>query len=109
MRMVGLPMAITLLVLLVGPVGAQEVGRSQDGFYSGESDGQYSGQWSGQVNPRVDGRPNRNEGLPPSAADKDNRTFDNPIYPGDCAEAEMLNPDARPGWQARVRSACGGN
>jgi hypothetical protein len=51
----------------------------------------------------------RNEGLPPSAADKDNGTFDNPIYPGDCAEAEMLNSDARPGWQARVRSACGEN
>ena len=106
MRIVGLPMAITLLVLLVGPVGAQQVGRSQDGFYSGESDGQYSGQWSGQVDPRVDGRPNRNEGLPPSAADRDNRRFDNPIDPGDCAEAEMLNPDARRGWQRRVGSAC---
>jgi hypothetical protein len=109
MRMVGLPMAVTLLVLLVDPVGAQEVGRSQDGFYSGESDGQYSGQWSGQVDPRVDGRPNRNEGLPPSAADRDNRRFDNPIDPGDCAEVDSLSPDARPGWQARVRSACGEN
>jgi hypothetical protein len=107
MRMVGLPMAVTLLVLLVGPGGAQEVGRSQDGFYSGESDGQYSGQWSGQVNPRVDGRPNRNEGLPPSAADKGNRIYDNPIDPQDCREVEMLAPDARPGWQARVRAACG--
>ena len=106
MRMVGLPMAVTLLVLLAGPVGAQEVGRSQDGHYSGESDGQYSGQGSGQVDPRVDGRPNRNEGLPPSVADKDNRRFDNPIDPGDCAEAEMLNPDARRGWQRRVGSAC---
>src|ERR1700722_3741491 len=106
MRMVGLPMAAILLALLVGPVGAQEVGRSQDGFYSGESDGQYSGQRSGQVDPRVDGRPNRNEGLPPSAADKDNRMFDNPIDSGDCAEAEMLNPDARRGWQRRVGSAC---
>jgi hypothetical protein len=106
MRMIGLPMATTLLALLVGPVGAQEAGRSQDGFYSGESDGQYSGQWSGQVDPRVDGRPNRNEGLPPSPADKDNRTFDNPIDSGDCAEAEMLNPDARRGWQRRVGCAC---
>jgi hypothetical protein len=32
MRMVGLPIAVTLLVLLVGPTGAQEVDRSQDGF-----------------------------------------------------------------------------
>jgi hypothetical protein len=82
MRLFGLPIAVTLLALLVGPAAAQEVGRSQDGFYSGEADGQYSGQWSGQVNPRVDGRPSRNEGLPPSAADKGNRRFDNPIDSG---------------------------
>jgi hypothetical protein len=106
MRMFRSPMAVILVVLLAGPAGAQEVGRSQDGFYSGQSSGQYSGQWYGQVNPRVDGRPNRNEGLPPSAADNDNRRFDNPIDPGDCTEAEMLNPDARPGWQRRVRRAC---
>jgi hypothetical protein len=41
--------------------------------------------------------------------DRDNRRFDNPIDPGDCAEVDSLNPDARPGWQARVRSACGEN
>jgi len=105
MRLVGLPKVIALL-LLVGPAAAQEVGRSQDGYYSSESDGQYSSQWSGQVNPRVDGRGSRNEGLPPSAADKDNRVFENPIDPGDCAEAEMLNPDARRGWQRRVGRAC---
>jgi hypothetical protein len=106
MRVVGLPMAVTLLALLVNPAGAQDVGRAQDGFYSGQSNGQYSGQWDGQVDSRVDGRASRNEGLPPSAADNGNRRFDNPIDPGDCAEAEMLKPDARPGWQARVRSAC---
>jgi hypothetical protein len=106
MRVVGLPMTVTLLALLVSPAGAQDVGRAQDGFYSGQSDGQYSGQWDGQVDSRVDGRASRNEGLPPSAADKDNRRFDNPIDPGDCAEAEMLNPDARPGWQRRVGRAC---
>jgi hypothetical protein len=106
MRTVGLPAAVTLLLLLVGPAGAQGIGRPQDGFYSGQSDGQYSGQWSGQVNARVDGRASRNEGLPPSAADKGNRRFDNPIDPGDCAEAEMLKPDARPGWQRRVGGAC---
>jgi hypothetical protein len=106
MRVLRLPIAITLTALLVSPAGAQDVGRAQDGFYSGQSNGQYSGQWYGQVNPRVDGRPNRNEGLPPSAADKDNRRFDNPIDPGDCAEAQLLNPDARPGWQRRVGRAC---
>ena len=56
MRTVGLSMAITLLALLVGPALAQDVGRSQDGFYSGQSNSQYSGQWSGQADPRVDGR-----------------------------------------------------
>ena len=106
MRLFRPPMAVILVVLFAGPAGAQDVGSPQDGFYSGQSNGQYSGQWYGQVNPRVDGRPNRNEGLPPSAADKDNRRFDNPIDPGDCAEAEMLNPDARPGWQRRVGRAC---
>jgi hypothetical protein len=59
MRVFGLPMAVTLLALLVSPAGAQDVGRPQDGFYSGQSNGQYSGQWDGQVDSRVDGRASR--------------------------------------------------
>jgi hypothetical protein len=106
MRVVGLVIVVTLPALLVCPAGAQDVGRPQDGFYSGQSNGQYSGQWNGQVDTRVDGRGSRNEGLPPSASDNSNRRFDNPIDPGDCAEAEMLRPDARRGWQERVRNAC---
>jgi hypothetical protein len=46
------------------------------------------------------------EGLPPSAADKDNSTFDNPLNANDCAEVNVLAPDARPGYQARVQDAC---
>jgi hypothetical protein len=84
------------------PVVAQQSGRPQDGFYSGQSNGQYSG----QVDERVDGRGSHNEGLPPSAADKSNRTFDNPLNASDCAEASSLAPDARPGYQARVQDAC---
>ena len=80
----------------------REYGRPEDAF----SSGQYSGQHSGQYNGRVDGRASHNEGLPPSTADRANRTFDNPIDPGDCAEVDSLKPDARPGWQARVYSAC---
>ena len=80
---------------VLAPSAAQEYGRLQvqyvDQFYNG----------------RIDGRPNHNEGLPPSAADKGNRIYDNPIDPHDCAEVEMLAPDARPRWQARVRAACG--
>jgi len=84
------------------PVIAQQSGRLQDGFYSGQSNGQYSG----QVNPRVDGRGSHREGFPPSAADRFNRTFDNPLSVQDCAEVDTFAPDARPGWQARVRYAC---
>jgi hypothetical protein len=87
------------------PSIAQQYGRPQDGF----SSGQYSGQFSGQYDGRVDGRASQNEGLPPSAADKNNRTFDNPLDPSDCAEVNSVSPDARPGWQARVRAACGEN
>jgi hypothetical protein len=85
---------------------AQDYGRPQDGFYPGQSNGQYSGQSNGQVDLRVDGRGSRNEGLPPSAADRSNRTVDNPVAASDCAEVNSISPDVRPGWQARVRSAC---
>jgi hypothetical protein len=97
--------ALFLLVLVVSlsSASAQQLGRPQDGFYSGQWSGQYSGQWNG----RVDGRPNRREGLPPSAADKSNGRFDNPIDAYDCAEVDALKPDALPGYQARVRQACG--
>ena len=75
------------------------VGRPQDGFYSGQA--------NGQVDTRIDGRANHNEGLPPSAADRANRIFDNPVNQTDCVEVDAIAPDARPGWQARVRAACG--
>ena len=88
------------------PLAAQDVGRPQDGFYWGQANGQYDGQSNGQVDPRVDGRGSHNEGLPPSVADRNNRTFENPISQGDCAEVDAIAPDAHPGWQARVRAAC---
>jgi hypothetical protein len=78
---------------------AQQEGRQQDGFYSG--------QVNAQIDERVDGRANKNEGLPPSVADKGNRAYDNPVRPDDCAEVDAQKPEARPGWQARVRAACG--
>ncbi len=62
---------------------------------------------NGPVDLRVDGRPNKRVGLPPSAADKSNRTHDNPIYESDCAEAYQLNPNARGRYQSRVLRACG--
>ena len=98
--------AVLIFVGLAMPVSAQSVGRSQDGFYSGQYSGQYNGQYNGQSNPRVDGRGSHNEGFPPSAADKGNRYFDNPIRLSDCDEVDAFAPDARPGWQARVRAWC---
>jgi hypothetical protein len=95
------------LMAIAGAIGATWPSRAQVNMqYSGLSNGQYSGQANGQVDLRVDGRPNRNEGLPPSVADKANYKFQNPIHPNDCNEVEAINPDARPYWQARVRSAC---
>jgi hypothetical protein len=93
--------ALILSILIVSQlsVSAQQVGRPQDGFYSGQS--------NGQVDARVDGRASKNEGLPPSAADRGNSTFDNPISANDCVEVEALNPNVRPGYQVRVREACG--
>jgi hypothetical protein len=98
--------AFSVLTPSVAQQYGREYGRPQDGFVSGQYSGQVSGQYSGQYDSRVDGRASHNEGLPPSAADKGNGRFDNPIYPGDCAEAQSLKPDARPGWQARVYNAC---
>jgi hypothetical protein len=95
-----------VLVGLAAPTAAQETGRAQDGFYSGQSNGQSNGQYNGQVDERVDGRGSHSEGLPPSAADKSNRTFDNPLNANDCAEVNALAPNARPAYQARVQDAC---
>lgn len=62
---------------------------------------------NGPVDLRVDGRPNKRVGLPPSAADKGNSTRENPVYESDCAEVRQLNPNVRQPYQSRVRRACG--
>ena len=90
------------IVAISAPVAAQQSGRPQDGFYAGQSNSQYSR----QVDERVDGRGSHREGLQPSAADKDNGTFDNPLNANDCAEVNALAPDALPRYQARVQDAC---
>jgi hypothetical protein len=95
--------AVPLAFPVLAPSAAQEYGRLQvqyvDQFYDGYVDQFYNGS--------IDGRPNHNEGLPPSAADKGNGIYDNPVAADDCREVEMFAPDARPGWQARVGAACG--
>ena len=72
-------------------------------------DGQANGQYSGQVDPRVDGRASRNEGLPPSAADKATGIYQSPVDPNDCAELQALNPDARVRAQRHIARECNGN
>lgn len=69
-------------------------------------DPQANGQYSGRVDTRVDGRASRNEGLPPSAADKGYGKYENPIRPSDCWEVQAMNPNARRSWQRRVERAC---
>ena len=91
--------AIASSVLLVCTCSASsQVNMQYSGQYSGQSNGQYSG--------RVDGRPGNKAGLPPSAADKDNWTHENPIALTDCREAAQVNPSYRPGWTGRVDRFC---
>ena len=97
-------MRSTALVLLVlatssSSVFAQQLGRPQDGFYSGQA--------NGQVDLRVDGRASKNEGFPPSAADKNNSAVENPVNAYDCVEVDAFRPDVRPFYQERIREACG--
>lgn len=86
------------LCVWAGAVTAQEVGRPQDGFYSGQLNGQYSGQTSGQANDRVDGRANRNEGVPPAAGDV-NKQIQTAPDRSSPTNAESMDSVVRPGVQ----------
>ena len=48
---------------------------------------------------RIDGRPTRSAGFPPSAANDYSGTFAYSFDPNDCAEIDSFAPDARPGLQ----------
>ena len=93
-------------VFALAPFGsfAQDFGPSQLRLWAQIYRSQYPvvGSYTG----RVDGRPNGNAGFPPSAADHYSGTFAYSFNPKDCAEIDSFAPDARPGWQARVRNAC---
>ena len=98
--------AAVALIAASSPLLAQGYGRPQDGFSSQQYSGRYDGQISLQYIGRVDGRGSRREGFPPSAADKYNLTYENPISASDCVEVDSFAPSARRGWQARIRNAC---
>jgi hypothetical protein len=80
--------------MLATMVFAQEPGRPQDGFYSGQTGGQSNGQVSG----RVDGRANRKEGASPAAGDATKQLQE---LPGRSAptNAEAMDSVVRPGVQ----------
>ena len=91
---------VSILLLVSAPCFAQDFGPSQLRLRAQIDRAQYP--FTGLYTGRVDGRPNRNAGFPPSAADQ----FTNAVDPRDCAEINSFAPDAHPYWQARVRSAC---
>jgi hypothetical protein len=93
------PMRTLLVVFLTSMIASTAIAQVNMQY-----NGQYSGQYSGQANGRVDGRGSKNEGLPPSAADKGGITEN--VSPTDCAELQTLNPNVRPRMQDRIGRAC---
>ena len=78
---------------------AQQAGRPQDGFYSGQANGQVSGQSNGQVTGRVDGRANKNEGVPPTVGDASKTAVPSNRVGGYPNDAEAMDAIVRPGLQ----------
>jgi hypothetical protein len=80
------------LIVVAAPTSAQELGRPQDGFYSGQT----GGPSNGQASERVDGRANRKEGVPPDAGDEAKRIqgLQDRSPP---LNAEAMDPIVRPG------------
>jgi hypothetical protein len=90
MRILALPVCAMLMIIST-PSFAQQTGRPQDGFYSGQTTGQSNGQAS------VDGRDNRKEGVPPSAGDASRQAA--PVNRGAPNDAESMDAILRPGLQ----------
>jgi hypothetical protein len=86
-------------VLTAASVQAQQAGRPQDGFYSGQSNGQANGQSNGQVTGRVDGRANKNEGAPPTVGDASKGNVPSNRMGGYPNDAESMDAIVRPGVQ----------
>jgi hypothetical protein len=80
------------LIVVAAPTAAQELGRPQDGFYSGQT----GGPSNDQASERVDGRAHRKEGVPPDAGDEGKRVqgLQNRSPP---LNAEAMDPIVRPG------------
>lgn len=61
---------------------------------------------NGPVDLRVDGRPNKREGLSPSAADKSVTDQKNDVRRQNCAGAHQLNALERPGLSSPPPQPC---
>ena len=92
-------MAVLGSILTAAPTLAQQSGRPQDGFYSGQSNGQVSGQSNGQATERIDGQANKNEGVPPTVGDATRTTVPSNRVGGYPNDAESMDPVVRPGVQ----------
>ena len=92
-------MALFGSMLTAAPALTQQAGRSQDGFYSGQSNGQISGQSNGQVTGRVDGRANKTEGVPPTVGDASKKPAPSDRVGGYPNDAESMDAIVRPGVQ----------
>jgi hypothetical protein len=82
------------IAILLSPAAlAQQNGRPQDGFYSGQP----TDQTTGQVNGRVDGRANKNEGISPADGDAAKQSLINKNAAEDRAnDAEAIDRSQRP-------------
>jgi hypothetical protein len=73
---------------------AQQQCRQQDGLYSGQANAQVNA----PADERVDGRANKNEGLPPSVSDNGNRASDRMIPRRSMYSDRKRGPDGRQGF-----------
>jgi hypothetical protein len=86
-------MCVSVVILLSSAASAQQNGRPQDGFYSGQP----TDQTTGQVDGRVDGRANKTEGISPADGDAAKQSEINKNAAEDRAnDAEAIDRIQRP-------------
>jgi hypothetical protein len=90
---VKIAIVLSTAILFSSAALAQQNGRAQDGFYSGQP----TDQTTGQVNGRVDGRGNKNEGISPAEGDATKQSLINKNAAEDRAnDADAIDRSQRP-------------
>jgi hypothetical protein len=90
--------AFSAVILFSSAALAQQVGRPQDGFYSGQPTDQTTSQADG----RVDGRANKNEGISPAEGDAAKQSLiEKNAVDNRANDAEAINRIQRPGADDR--------